>query len=285
MANIIIPPEHQSAPKVAPQIVSPFAANAPAPKPAAGPRDRAYENEMDLVDYENPHVQQAVDSFVSRMPVKSTNETIEAALHQFEKNLANMKPYRWDGQERWQGRENEEMRMVRIMHPHTFIEKLQRAGIAARVDDPLEWYRQNLPCKFCGSLRAFHDKRHCSMGWDCDFPKPYCRLWLNSFSSAGRVGITALLENQARTVTALQYPYGPEYSIMRFNEYNVPTNEKYRGWRTALLALITADVITEEEADRAFGPAIGAASAFYKEQLFHHRHVRYGVKPKPTEIQ
>jgi hypothetical protein len=102
-------------------------------------------------------------------------------------------------------------------------------------------------------------------------------LWLNPFVRLERIGVTTWVGREAKTITTLQYPYGPEYSIMRFNHYNVPTNERYRGWRTALLALIVAGVLTENEADRAFGPAVGEASIFYRQQLQHERTVRMGL--------
>ena len=80
-----------------------------------------------------------------------------------------------------------------------------------------------------------------------------------------------------KTVTSLQYPYSQEWSVMRFDQYNVPKKEKYRGWRTALLVLILADVITEKEAHRAFGAGRGPASEFYQMQLQTHRNVRMGL--------
>jgi hypothetical protein len=69
----------------------------------------------------------------------------------------------------------------------------------------------------------------------------------------------------------MQCPYCPEYSIMRFNEYNVPINQKYIGWRTALLKCIFAGAVTEEQAMEAFGPAYGPRAGFYREQLYKWR--------------
>lgn len=178
----------------------------------------------------------------------------EVAVERFEENRANSRSFQWTGQERWQGRENEEMRLVRIFHPYTFLRKLRAAGIDAREEE-----------------------------------SKHARVWLNSFSLMGRVGLNAWVKPEdgtpasladtriARTLTTLQYPYGPEWSIMRFNEYNVPVNERYRGWRTALLVLITSGVLTEGEANRAFGEPIGDASLFYREQLQCHRALMYGL--------
>jgi hypothetical protein len=65
---------------------------------------------------------------------------------------------------------------------------------------------------------------------------------------------------------------------MRFKEYDVPVDEKYRGWRTAMLHLILAGVLTEDEVNRAFGPVVdNDASWFYCQTLADFR--RRGSKP------
>jgi hypothetical protein len=170
----------------------------------------------------------------------------EMAVYQYERNYALAGPQRWKGQERWIGRENEAMRLVNILHPHTFMRRLQRVGVDARIDY----------------------SRH-------------ARLWLNDGHTRGRIGVNGwLIEDDvriARTLTTLQYPYGPEYEIMRFDKYDVPTEPKYRGWRTVLLELIRNRVITEEEATRAFGPATGPAATAYLAQLQVYRQARTGM--------
>jgi hypothetical protein len=227
---------------------------APAPKriddylyPSLGPADD-WDKEMDVPDPKDPAMLAELDRLAHSKLEKSPEQNVEWMLAQYERNVAASKPQRWQGQERWQGRENEEMRLVRIMHPNRFIELLRRGGVDARI----------------------REERH-------------GRLWLNDFTKHGRVGVTAWVKDregkrEVKTVTTLQDPCGPEYSIMRFNEYNVPTNEKYRGWRTALLTLILTGVVTEEEAERSFGPAIGEAACFYREQLKGIRRMRMGLQ-------
>jgi hypothetical protein len=79
----------------------------------------------------------------------------------------------------------------------------------------------------------------------------------------------------AQYITYLQYPKGPEWSLMRFDEFNVPTSERYRGWRTALLRLIEEEVVTEEEVNRAFDePVVNEASELYFQQLIEFRKTR-----------
>jgi len=64
----------------------------------------------------------------------------------------------------------------------------------------------------------------------------------------------------------------PEYSLYLFDEYrDVAIKEKKRGWRTVLLRLILADMVTEEVCDRVFGPATGQASSVYRRRLYAHR--------------
>jgi hypothetical protein len=59
---------------------------------------------------------------------------------------------------------------------------------------------------------------------------------------------------------------------MYFDEFDVPIRERYRGWRTALLRLILSDVVTEAEAERAFGRVVeNAASELYRETLQGYR--------------
>lgn len=112
-------------------------------------------------------------------------------------------------------------------------------------------------------------------------------VWLNDYGRLGRIGVNALIWTgekwEQQTVTSLHNGPGPEYSVMRFNRFNVPTNERYRGWRTALLAMIDAGACTEAHALEAFGPAVGEASSFYLKQLFDFRNLgtarKYHVPP------
>lgn len=289
--ELIIPPQHQSAPKEPARAITPFEANSP----EAGSFEQEMAGGPALVS-NDPREQALIRGMQQQAAKQEKLNVIEEALRQHEKSLADERTKRqqWAGQERWQGKENEEMRLVHIMHAHTFIDKLQRAGLDAVRDDPFEYFRDHAPCNVCGHRRAVHTKLNdiermllvaqngkapCD-SWQPDWrgQRPNALVWLNSFSVAGRVGVNAWVKGEPKTVTTLQYPYSPEYSIMRFNEWNVPTAEKYRGWRTALLTLIVSEVLTEEEAERAFGPALGPAGAFYREQLFNHRSLRYGLR-------
>ena len=195
----------------------------------------------------------------------SCQELIEAEREAFEKNYAARAKYRWEGQERWMGKENEEARLVNIWHPHKVFEKLKDAGINCSIDPAIDYV------------------------WDIDHKTGLtvqkqrtlstARFWLHDVVILDRVGISGWVwKNGIKTaqyVTYLQYPVGPEWSVMRFDEFDVPTTEKYRGWRTAILRLMQEGLLSEQEVDRAFGPvSMGEVSELYREQVEEIRNRR-----------
>ena len=206
----------------------------------------------------------------------ASQQTIEAEQELFEENYRAAHDRRWRGQQRWIGRRNEEMRLVNILHPHAVIRKLQYAGVDAALEPAV--YSVWVPDDKTGLLVLQQKTRS------------NARLWLHdeaiylkgtSETNAGRIGISAWVwDNGVRVVkclTSLQWDCGPEWSLMYFDEMDVPIRERYRGWRTALLALITNDVLTEDEVDRAFGPVIhNEASELYRETLQSYRERKAG---------
>ena len=200
-----------------------------------------------------------------------STQTIEAEQELFEENYRASFARRWKGQQRWMGRRNEEMRLVNILHPHDFIRKLQSAGVDASIEPAVDWVWT--PDDKTGILVLRPKARSTA------------RLWLHgeaiylkgtSETHAGRIGISAWIgEGETRVpkcLTSLQWDCGPEWSLMYFDDFDVPIRERYRGWRTALLALITNDVLTEEEVDKAFGPVVlNEASELYRETLQSYR--------------
>lgn len=198
---------------------------------------------------------------------EGTTQTIEAERELFEENYRNAWARRWKGQERWQGRRNAEMRIVNILHPHTWIEKLQKAGVNASIEPAVTWIFA--PDEKSGILTLQPKVRSTARVWLSDY---VIYMKGTSETNAGRIGVHAWVEGTPKCVTSLQYDCGPEWSLMRFDEFDVPTNERYRGWRTALLALITHDVLTEDEVNLAFGPVVeNEASELYRETLQVYR--------------
>lgn len=199
-----------------------------------------------------------------------TTEEQEGLCQKYEWNYAAAGRQRWHDQRRFMGAENEAMRLVNIMHPHTFFRKLCHAGVDARIEAPS--FDVWVPEDETGKLIKV--KRERTNG----------RMWLADNSVNGRVGVSAwvwdksLKQRVRRQVTTLQYPCGPEWSLLHFDEFDVPIAEKYRGWRTALLHLLIADVLTEDEVNLAFGPVpLHCVSLYYRQQLYTHRQRRAGL--------
>lgn len=266
MANVIIPTEHQAAPNVAQTPTQVKMAWREGEKHSEE-WWKSYDEEMTPVYDEQMKREMAELRYAS----KTSEEAVEEMMRRYEENYTNedTKKQRWSGQERWQGKENEAMRRGQVLHVFEFMEKLRRAGVDARIDSPtqLVWTENDE-----GRLVSFVTPTISS-----------ARIWLNHGINGGRVGVNAWVKDDETgrkvqtTITSLQYPYSQEWSVMRFDKYDVPTKEKYRGWRTALLVLIIAGVITEREAEKAFGKAHGVVAEFYNMQLQVNRNVRAGL--------
>jgi hypothetical protein len=179
---------------------------------------------------------------------KSSQEFIEKSQMLYELNAEASDPSRWDGQGRWIGRENEEMRIGEILSPCAFMQKL---------------------CAVIGEHRVFLNgfavlKRVALMAPD---KEPQSRILIPGQAERRDDGLVQ--------VATLQYPCSSEWMVMKFDEYGVPTTPKYLGWRTALLALIKQGIITERESILAFPlVSMSDASAWYREQLFMIRNER-----------
>jgi hypothetical protein len=63
----------------------------------------------------------------------------------------------------------------------------------------------------------------------------------------------------------------PEFSLYEISERDVPICEKQRGWRTVLLRLIKAGMISESLAHKVFGKPMGSASRRYQRELYKFR--------------
>ncbi len=216
--------------------------------------------------------QHLLDEYNTRPVIdrKPTSEEQEGIAERYEFNYAAAAPQRWHDQRRFMGIENERMRLVNIMHPHKIFRLLRRAGVDARIEAPT--FDVWVPDDKTGKLVKVERER--STG----------RIWLANEAINGRVGVSAWVtdketgERKRRQVTTLQWPCGPEWSLLHFDEFDVPITEKYRGWRTAILQMILQDVVTEEEVNRAFGPVpLHSVSLHYRQQLYTHRQRRVGL--------
>jgi len=243
-AAVVIPVEHQSAPK---EHWSEPVMRKAAEEIATG-QFVPDLSDREFFDYgptqllaQHPRVQEAIARMeLEHREAKNPQEALEKGQMLHEMNERSSKPNQWDGQGRWIGKENEEMRIGLILTPFQFLERLERVTGLGRV-------------------------------------------WLNRFAVLNRVALLApdrstpnliLLPGQPEPkpgeplqVGTLQWPCGSEWMVMRFDEYGVPTTAKYLGWRTALLSMIQLGVVTEKEAHKAFPLGTGPAANWYREQL------------------
>lgn len=69
----------------------------------------------------------------------------------------------------------------------------------------------------------------------------------------------------------------PEYELVNFDDHGVIVNTRRRGWRTVILQMILKGMITEELANKAFGPAKGPASHRFNSMLYEWRNRKIQV--------
>lgn len=276
MSNIIIPAEHQSSPKetdidrevrIAAQEIAEgrHTPTLPTETDAFG---RIHADDFWMTGTEvlaaHPRVQEALAKLEQQVSDRTNHEYIEKAEMLHEMNAQSRAGFKWGGQARWQGRENEEMRLVNIMSPKRFIEKLQAAGISAAIEPTIATELDWNPNTYAIEPRQVE--------------RSEALICLGRGVVRGIVGLYAWVDGKYTYVNKLQVPCGPEWTLMRFDEYDVPTNERFHGWRTAVLALIQRRVITEQQAEKAFGKVVeNEASSFYREQLQQFRREQIGV--------
>lgn len=200
---------------------------------------------------QHPRVKEALARLErERDEAPNSQEYLEKAQMIHELNAASARPDQWDGQGRWMGKENEEMRIGRILTPWQFLERLEDIIGPGRV-----------------LLNRFAvNKRVALLVPDTD--KAPLLILPGQPEPPRKSGFVQ--------VGTLQWPCGSEWMVMRFDQYGVPTEPKYLGWRTALLSMIQLGVITEKEAHKAFPLSLGPAGDWYREQLFMLR-ARTGV--------
>jgi hypothetical protein len=240
--------------------------------------------------------------------VKTPEQELELRWRIHELLSAEQERNKWKGQERWEGRENEEMRRGEVLSPWQFHERLcvalgrrdrvllkddrivkmsstGKSGLLALVIRNPMWNGQTAIQHDYAQVKAGEMKQ--AAEGELVKAKRLRKAKHNpeadrSFHLAGDMIQTAteiLLEREAYEtevpeflrVGTLQAPLGTEWMIMGFDEFGVPTSAKYVGWRTALMTMIRARAITEEEAHRAFPLGTGPAADWYQQQLFMWR--------------
>ena len=177
---------------------------------------------------------------------RASSETQENLAQMREANTDAVSGARWDRQEELSEARQDE-RTGRILHVHTFVQMLWRAGIVCvltRVQTQ--------------GLRSLKGDAHAS-----DRKAQYERTMAGLVINSSR----AMPLPAPRYATWVQIPAMLEYSVMRFDEHNLPTREKYRGWRTVLLELIRQGFLEERVANHVFGEPRGPAARRWLEIL------------------
>ena len=219
---------------------------------------------------------------------------------------------RWQGQRRWEGKENEEMRQGRILSPQAFHAELctviganrVHLGRYAHLEEPgaesgrvglyvanPKWNGKSTVIEFAQTkayeLRAAAEKelvnaKRLRLAKQHALADRGFKLAMEMIQTATEI----FMERDYRAneeenkeflrVGILQWPLGTEWMLMRFNEFGVPTTARFTGWRTALLTMIRQFVITEQECEEAFPLDDSAAAQWFKEQLWLRRARGYG---------
>lgn len=285
--NIIIPIEHQSAPqehwieKIMRKAVEEIESGQF--KPPQGD-DYFYTGPEQTLAL-HPRVQEALERLEKEtQDAPNSQEAIEKAQMYHEMAERAAAPEKWNGQGRWIGAENEEMRMGEVMEPREFMRRLTavignrvelnrfavQGRVALLVHDPEQGELRRLAIAprtdYNAQIRAVEEITSPQQ------LKARMRQLEQKFAAAEKAEYAEpdYLKDKAQVAT-LQWPLSTEWMVMRFNEFGVPTAAKYLGWRTALLSMMSLRIITEQEAHKAFPVQASPASVWYRAQLYHMR--------------
>lgn len=254
---------------------------------------------------QHPRVMEAMERLQrEKEEARDPQEAVEKSwmLHEMAEKQAAIQ--KWDGQERWEGKENEEMRIGRILAPQQFYDQLckvigrerillshhavktspdaRSARVGLYVRNP-EWRGEapklEYPHARAAQLRAQGEqmlvkaKRYRATGLHTKADQTF-----NMAAECAKAATEILMELERSTfeeraheflrVGTLQWPCGTEWMMMNFNEYGVPTTAKYLGWRTALLTMVRSQCLTEQEANKAFPLGTSRAAEWYQQQMY-----------------
>jgi hypothetical protein len=255
------------------------------PTPDQAPWSQADFDRTDqsLVLGEHPRVQEAL----AKLEEQKSEEKIdgqkyaELAAMMHETVEESRRRQRWDGQSRWTEDDAIEARKGQILSPLDFYQRLMEQGLLepARLGNvhdyavrQMEWVEgvlrnEQLWVRTIGAGRVLLAR---------DVKK------MHGGDRSGRVSLLVMAHTDQPTmlpgyktqaeepvqVATLQWPFGTEWMVMKFDEFGVPRTPRFIGWRTALLALIRNGAITAIEAHRAFPVGTGPQASWYKQQIF-----------------
>lgn len=254
----------------------------------------------------HPRVVEAIEKL--KLEVEQTEnpqQRMEQEWALFEMTELQVKGNKWEGQQRWQGAENEAMRHGEVMSPWEFTERLFAVIGTQRVIRGGKLYKEN-ESDASGVLGLYIRNPEWTGDVNLgDYPQMRAEELIDAgkremrealqlrkaghnaeadkkFHMAGEMGAAAggllmqpkfdqVLKPEHLRVGTLQWPEMTEWMVMRFDQFGVPVNPRFLGWRTALLTMIRGNAITEAEAHQVFPVKSGPAAAWYLEQLYRFR--------------
>jgi hypothetical protein len=259
-AAVVIPAQHQSAPKEhwSAKELALAADEIMTGKFTAEPdKDELFNYGPTQQLAKHPRVQEALARLErEKTDASNSQEFVEKLQQQHELNEMAAQADKWDGQGRWIGADNEKMRYGEILSPLAFMQRLTKVIGYTRVT--LGRFAVLSRVALLAPQPTENESRIITM------------------ESIAKARSKELYEGKAQVGT-LQYPLGTEWMIMRFDEYGVPLEAKFLGWRTALLSMILCGVITEKEAHKAFPLGSGPAGDWYRKQLQLQRNSKGAV--------
>lgn len=106
-----------------------------------------------------------------------------------------------------------------------------------------------------------------------------CALLASDYVSHGGLPTAALWcipparKSRLRFVCYVDIPMMFEWSVLKLNQYGIPSGEESRGWRTVAVQLVEKDIITEAQCHKIFGaPPANRISDRYYRTLWEKRH-------------
>lgn len=252
----------------------------------------------------HPRVVEALAKMAHEVEESKGHEQIEKNAALRELVMASEAKNRWDGQGRWLGDENEEMRYGEILSPQQFYDRLGkvtgkgRLKLSEHVMFPHEGAKSGLSGIFMrnplwdGAAERFRQgEREESLRMADQAQKMLAEV--NGLHRLGRsseaqkktkeiaqmVGEAREIFDRAATgsslaepefvrVASVQWPLMTEWMIMQFSEWGTVWKPKHYGWRTSLLTMIRCGAITEMQAHKAFPVGSGPAGEWYLQQIF-----------------
>lgn len=254
---------------------------------------------------QHPRVLEALDQMKEEKRDLKSHEVIERNCALRELVFASEKKNQWDGQGRWLGSENEEMRYGKILTPQQFYDQLGkvtgkgRFKLSENIVFPSDHRRSGLSGIFmrnprydgqAASTRAERRNEALAVADECQ------KKWklATAFAKRGRIieaqkitrEVAAMAEDAHKVfdqvmtqesdcepefvrVATVQWPLSTEWMIVDFTEFGTVWKPRYYGWRTALLTMIRCGAITEAQAHKAFPVGSGEASDWYLQQVYN----------------